>query len=691
MSTNKSTAPGWPGIEARWTSSAKDGMGTALSSQSRIWYALSHGIVNEVYFPRIDQACTRDFQFIVTDGETFFSEEKRDTDTTMEMCAPGVPMFRIVNRCRNGRYTLVKEVFADPEHDCLVQRIHFEKWSPELRLFVLLAPHIRNHGMGNTAWAGDHKGTPMLFAERENVAMALACSSGWSGRSVGFVGVSDGWQDLERSKKLTWFYDRAEDGNVAMTGEVKLTGGSISIVLGFGRNCSEAGHKVRGTLGGCHDELLGNFIRPWQDWQASLRAVSSAKLYRTSTAVLRTHEDKVFRGGTIASLSIPWGSSKGDNDLGGYHLVWPRDLVETASGFLAAGANDEAARILNFLRATQEADGHWPQNMWLDGTPYWTGIQMDEVALPVLAVDLAFRQKAISPEAYLHFWPMVRAAANFIIENGPVSAQDRWEEDAGYSPYTIATEIAALVVSADLARAAGDLEMAASVEATADAWFAKIDEWTYARDTDLSQELGIDGYYIRIAPNNTASQKGSIAIRNRPLVDSVGMAEKVVSPDALALVRFGLRAADDPRILNTVTVIDSLLKCDFPSGPSWYRYNGDGYGEHEDGSPFDGTGLGRPWPLLTGERAHYELANGRRETARMLAKTMSSFANGTGLIPEQVWDVADIPERELYCGCPTGSAMPLVWAHSEYIKLIRSLKDARVFDLPPQTVDRYLS
>jgi glucoamylase len=134
------------------------------------------------------------------------------------------------------------------------------------------------------------------------------------------------------------------------------------------------------------------------------------------------------------------------------------------------------------------------------------------------------------------------------------------------------------------------------------------------------------------------------------------------------------------------------LKVDTPSGPAWRRYNGDGYGEKADGSPFDpGTrGIGRAWPLLTGERAHYELAAGRRDEAIRLLQAMGSLAGEGGMIPEQVWDADDIPERGLFRGRPTGSAMPLVWAHAEYLKLRRSLRDGRTFDQPAQTVRRYL-
>ncbi len=690
-------APGWPGIEPRWTSSAKQGVGTALNPASRIWYALSHGIVNEVYFPRIDQACTRDFQLLVTDGDSFFSEEKRDTETTLEMPSPGTPLFRITNRCREGRYVIRKEVFADPNRDCLIQHLILETWSPELRLHALLAPHLGNHGTGNTAWVGDHKGVPMLFAERDRVAVAFACSTGWVGRSVGFVGRSDGWQNLNREKRMTWFYERAENGNVALLGELSSAeaDGEITLVLGFGRSGAEAGHHARETLASEIRELRAGFVEPWQVWQADLDSCDEEDwLWPTSAAVLRSHEDKTFPGGCIASLSIPWGACKGDGDLGGYHLVWPRDLCETASGFLAVGAHAEALRILRYLQATQEADGHWCQNMWLDGMAYWQGIQLDEVALPVLVVDLALRSGALAKGDLAGFWPMVERACTYLMEHGPVSSQDRWEEDAGCSPFTLSAEIAALLAGADLAEQLGHVAFAREAEALADQWFERIDTWTYASGTRLAKEHGVDGYYVRIAPPDVSEASsplhGFVAIKNRPYGQGQAEAVEVISPDALALVRFGLRAPDDPRILNTVKIIDALLQRDVPGGRAWCRYNGDGYGEHEDGESFDGTGIGRPWPLLTGERAHYEVAAGNPGGAEGLRRTIRKFASATGLIPEQVWDGSKLPGKELFPGQPTGSAMPLVWAHSEYLKLCRSIRDGAVFDLPPQTSARYL-
>ncbi len=412
-----------------------------------------------------------------------------------------------------------------------------------------------------------------------------------------------------------------------------------------------------------------------------------------SAIVLGIHEEKRFPGGMIASLSIPWGFNKGDEDLGGYHLVWPRDLVESAVGLLSIGAHADARRVLNYLMVTQEADGHWPQNMWVDGTPYWSGSQMDETAFPILLVDLALREKALRSSDVPRYWPMIRRAAQYIVCNGPVTQQDRWEEDPGYSPFTLAVEVAALLAAADLADLNNEATVATYLRETADAWNSHIERWTYASGTELAKRYSVDGYYVRIAPPETADGAsplhGFVPIKNRPVGRSIQEADHIISQDALALVRFGLRAADDPRTLNTVRIIDSLLKLDTPFGPAWRRYNADGYGEHEDGSPFDGTGIGRAWPLLSGERGHYELAAGRIEKAFALLKAMEGFANETGLIPEQIWDVDGVSEKELKFGHPSGSAMPLVWAHAEYLKLRRSISDNHVFDMPAQTVKRY--
>lgn len=703
MSDSERFAPGWPGIPPRWTSSAKTGIGTALNQHSRVWFTLSHGILNEVYFPRVDQACTRDQGLLITDGARFFSEEKRHCRFENAAIEPGVPVYELTNTELQGRYKIYKEVFSDPYRNVVLQKIRFgplEGRLADYRLYALLAPHLANCGAGNSGWVGDYKGVPMLFAQHNETALGLACSVPWKKMSVGFVGTSDGWQDLSQNYQMTWEYTRAENGNIALTGEIDLAacGGEFVLALGFGEIWAEAGQQARSSLLEAYEDLRDQYVWHWKKWQDTLlkldEPVRERDLYRSSVSVLRSHESKDFLGGVIAGLSIPWGFNKGDEDLGGYHLVWPRDLVETALGFLAAGAEPDALRVLRYLESTQESDGQWAQNLWLDGRPYWGGMQMDETAFPILLVDMLQREAKYALGNLQRWWKLVERAARFIVRNGPVTQQDRWEEDAGYSPFTLAVEIAGLLAAADLADEVGEKESATHLRETADCWNDNIERWCYAKNSDLARQIGVEGYYVRIAPPEAdcaaSPVDGYVPIKNRPPGQSEEPATHVISPDALALVRFGLRAPDDPRILNTVKVIDALLRVKLPQGFCWYRYNDDGYGEHEDGSPFDGTGIGRPWPLLAGERAHYELAAGRSQVAEDLLRVMEFSTEGGRLIPEQVWDRTDIPSLELFLGKPSGSACPLVWAHSEYIKLRRSLRDGKIFDQPPQTRQRYL-
>jgi glucoamylase len=683
MTTEPSTAFGAPGIQPRWTSSAKTGVGTALSNKSRVWFTLSHGILNEIYYPRIDKACIRDMGLIVTDGVDYFSEEKSATVSKVERLANGVPAFRLVNDSCDGRYRVEKEIVSDPDRDTVLQQIRFLPLQGALsdyRLHVLLAPHLGNQGSDNTAWEGDFEGRPLLFAQRDGSSLALACSAPWVKRSVGYVGSSDGWQDLKAHKQMTWEFARTEKGNVALTGEIDISKSDRSFVLalGFGGNPDEAARNALGSLRDGFKKTKVEYIAGWEQWMKKQTSIETSKsdpgdLSLISLAVLRTHESKLAPGGLIASLSFPWGASQGDADQGGYHLVWSRDMVETAGALLAAGAHAEVHRALTYLQKTQQPDGHWPQNMWLDGSAYWNGIQMDETALPILLLDMARREKALSEADLTKFWPMVRKAAGYLVRNGPVSPQDRWEEDPGYSPFTVAAQIAAMLAAADLADLNHDAFVATYLREISDVWNESIDRWMYVSGTDWCRKFEVAGYYIRIAPKETGQGvsrfQDKVHVKNVLAAEDSRRANHLISPDALALVRFGLRPAADPRMLDTAKVIDALLKVETPSGPLWHRYNDDGYGEHEDGAPFDGTGIGRGWPLLTGERAHFELMAGRTDEAKTLLTAMETFANEGGLISEQVWDSPDIPKHELQLGRPSGSAMPLVWAHAEYVKL----------------------
>ncbi|MER8633487.1 glucan 1,4-alpha-glucosidase [Mesorhizobium opportunistum] len=704
MPVTPKIAQGAPGIPARWASSAKSGVGTSLSPAGQIWFTISHGILNEIYYPRLDSACTRDLGLLVTGADGYFSEEKRDAAHAIEPFEDGVPAYRLVNTATDGAYRIEKRILADPARPALLQEITFtplKGTAGDYRVYALLAPHLVNAGMGNTAWIGAHKGKPVLLASGRGSCLALASSLPWRDCSAGYVGFSDGWQQLNHAGRLDPACQRAENGNVALTGEIGFTSAKTKAVLalGFGAMPDEAAENAFASLKRGFEPAAKSYVQNWRKWQAGLlpldrRAASGVNSYRTSTAVLATHRSIAAPGAAVASLSIPWGFNKGDDDLGGYHLVWPRDLVETAGGFLAAGDAASALQILDYLASIQQPDGHWPQNAWLDGSAYWPGIQMDECAFPLLLADALHRAGHLPRTRLATFQPMIERAATYVVRNGPVTGEDRWEEDAGYSPFTLAVEIAALLAAADLLDACGSKDAAIYLRETADVWNDQVERWTYVTATATSEVAGVDGYYVRIAPPDSAEagspKDGFVPIKNRPPGDTDRPAQEIVSPDALALVRFGLRAADDPRIIDTVKVIDAQLRCALPQGPLWYRYNGDGYGEHEDGSPFDGTGQGRPWPLLAGESAHYELAAGRKDKAAGLLDTLERSAGTGGLLPEQVWDAADMPERELLRGRPSGSAMPLVWAHSEHIKLLRSLRDGAVFDMPPQGVKRYI-
>ncbi len=708
-------APGWPGARPRWSPSDKVGVGTAVGpdslSTSLVWFSLGHGTINEVFYPRMDHPCIRDLALIVTDGRGFSSDERCDTERRVEYLAEGAAAYRLINTCNRGRYRIEKTIIAHPRQSAVLQHTRFTPTRGSLedyRLFAILNPHLGlRGGVGTAAWVGEAKGREMLFGDRSDNALALACSAAWADASVGYANrVSDGWRDVMRHGRMTRHYRHAPRGNVLLTGEIDLRdcGGEFILAMGFGTDPGEAGHAAFAGIQDDFESLAAEYVRDWRAWQGGLMPLERVEpgerdLYRNSTMVLRSHQGKTVCGAVVASLSIPWGQAFSDEKKsagqGGYHMAWPRDLVQIGGGFLAAGARDEARRALEFLRDSQEADGHWPQNMWTSGEAFWSGIQLGETALAVLLPDLLRREGALDEAELAAYWPMVRRAASYIVRRGPSTQEERWEDARGYNAYTIGASIAALLVAAEMAETRGESREATFLRETADAWYSSIDFWTYVEETGLARRAGVRGYYLRIAPpddrGEPARYRGDLDFWYRPRGHRQKVPAHIVSPDALAYVRFGLRTPDDPRMIETARVVDMVLKVETPFGPCWHRYNHDGYGEKTDGSPFDGEqGHGRAWPLLTGERAHYELAAGRRDEAIRLMRAIERFACESGMIPEQVWDTYDIPEHDLYFGRPSGSAMPLAWAHAEYIKLRRSLQDGRVFDLPPQTVQRYL-
>ena len=714
---------GGPGLEPRWTSSVKDAVVTAYAGSSRIWFTCSHGILNEVYHPTIDRPQVRDMEFLISDGETFFHEEKRDLLTSFEYIDPEGPGVRYVNREPDGRYILTKEMICDPHHGVVLTKVRVEcreDLAARLKVYALLAPHLDGGGAGNSARVLDIAGHKVAMAWKNEWSLMMAATCSFSRVSCGFVGTSDGWQDLMSNFKMDWEFGAATNGNVALMGEVNLecsewlpndhkrnTNGSadgeaakgiavreFTLAIGIGQGHHTAAQKTMGSLSTPFEEHRKRFIAQWKraahpDWLMA-KAQDGGKLMRASHAVLLTHEDKIYPGAFVASASIPWGQAKSDEDLGGYHLVWTRDMVQTATALLACGRAETARRALVYLACTQQPDGGFAQNFWIDGTPYWDGKQLDEVAFPLI---LAWRLWKAGGLGDLHIFPFVERAAGFLVRHAPLTQQERWEENAGYSPSTLAAVIAGLICAAEVARAHESVELGEFLEEYADWIEGHLEDWTVTNNGVLHPE--VKRHYMRIRPPECGAAyahescgKEILHLNNRPPGTRWKFeAREIIDAGFLELVRYGVRRADDALMVDSLKVVDAVLKRDLPQGPGWLRYNWDGYGQRPDGGPYQGWGQGRVWPLLTGERAHYELAAGKDITP--LIKTYEEFANCGGLVPEQVWDEADRPERSLRMGMAAGSAVPLVWAHAEYLKLLRSAVDGKVFDRVDPVHERY--
>jgi glucoamylase len=683
------SAPGGPGLAPTWCSSAKEMVGCSLGS-SRLWFTVGGGIVNEVYYPRVDLPQIRDLGFIVADGAGFWVEVKRLWQHELRLAAPGAPAVQVVHR--HERFELLLRLTPCENRDVLLIEVTLTG-DAQLRPYALLAPHLGGSGANNVARVLDYRGRRVLSAEQGPFGLALLAvtpeqQEAFGRTSAGYVGGSDGWQDFARNGALTWSYETAGPGNVALIGELPRR---ATLALGFGSSAESATTLARTALTQPFALAWEQQLTAWTRWHAACAPEEAltgdlpdecASQIQLSTMVLRVHQDKTYPGAMVASLSVPWGNTREERE--GYHLVWPRDLCESAGALLAVGALREARDALSYLAATQTADGHWNQNQWLGGTGHWLGVQLDETAFPVLlATTLAERGALGGTEVT----DMIRRALSFLVRHGPVSEQDRWEEDAGLNTFTLAVCVAALVAGAALLEAeARELALA-----FADYWNAQLEEWTTVRDTPLARLYGVPGYYVRVAPGESlyddrCPRDRVLPIRNLA-VDPSLPASAQVSVDFLQLVRFGLRRPDDALIVASIKVADALLRVQTPSGACWHRYNEDGYGEHDDGSAYDGTGRGRAWPLLCGERGHYELCAGRDPLPYLQA--MARMVSAGGMLPEQIWDAAPIPARGLMPGRPTGAAMPLVWAHAEYLKLAASRQRGRPFDRPTAVWERY--
>ena len=461
---------GKPGIEPRWTQGNKDGVGTAYSATSCVWFTLWNGVVTEAYYPTIDQPQIRDLQYLVSDGESFFHEEKRHLRSETKRISHHALAYRVTNHDPQGRYRITKEVIAGPHLPCILQHTKIdgdEFFVSRLRLYALCAPHLQVGGRGNNAYVLQVAGREILAAEKGGLWIALAASIPFSRLSCGYVGMSDGWTDLAKNFRMDWEFDQATDGNVALFGElVPDEQREFTLALAFGDGMHNAVSTLFQALGFPFKEHHDRYLEQWDRICKKMYSVKEVhgddgNLYHSSYSLLLAHEDKKFPGAFIASLSIPWGESKGDEDMGGYHLVWTRDMVNTATALLACGNKETPLRALIYLAATQHDDGGFSQNFWINGESYWRGIQLDEVAFPILLAWRLFREGALAQFDPYH---MVMRAASYLILHGPATQQERWDEASGYSPSTLAANIAALICAAGFARDRGDESTAGYLE-----------------------------------------------------------------------------------------------------------------------------------------------------------------------------------------------------------------------------------
>lgn len=670
-------APGAPGTFPTWTTGGKEAVGTATAKDSRVWFTLEGGILSEVYYPRLDTADVRSLEFAVSNGKKTWIESK-DLVHSIERTDEHALVFRQTSKDPGGSFVLTKTYITDPQRDTLLINVAFAGPASD-SLYVLYDPSLKNSGYGDTGYSQENS----LIAQKEDVASALICSSGFTEQTSGFAGISDGYTDLLLHHKLDWTYARAENGNVIQVARI-TSPKQFTLALGFGPTPATALDNARRSLQRTFPTAEADYLRGWTNYVGGLRHV--AERYRTqfqlAAMVLKAHEDKTFPGAMIASMSIPWGFAVPADkpNVGGYHLIWARDLYEVATALDAAGDRAAAERALNYLfNVQQKPDGSFPQNSWLDGRPYWTALQMDQVSYPIILAWQLAKTDASTWRSH------IRSAAEFIATHGPATEEERWEEVPGYSPSTMAAEIAALVCAADIARKNDAPDDASRYLRLADEWSGNIEKWLVTTSGHLGGPLASKGYFMRIDNNTDPNDGFQLDVRNG---GGKWDERDIVDAGFLELVRLGIRRPTDETISRSVQIIDSTIRVETPNGPSFRRYNHDGYGETFFGGPWLGEGIGRLWPIFTGERGEYEIARGQDATPYLEA--MMHFANVGGMIPEQVWDAAEPSQSKFVFGSGTGSATPLAWSMAEFIRLVVCAEEKRIVGQPTIVADHFL-
>jgi glucoamylase len=475
-SFRNSLAPGAPGKDAQWASADKQAVGTSNTLESKVWFTLQGGSLTEVFYPTVDMPNVHFLEFVVVHRSSKTVETEREcADSQVRMMNDRALLFRQTNSARDGEWKIIKTYVTDPRRNTLLIDVQFETKNKALALYVYFDPSLNNSGMHDSAWTeGD-----ALLANDSDKFTALLVSGGFGETTNGFYQVSDGLDQLKQDGRILTAYARAENGNVAQLGRIKHPG-RVTLALGFGNSAADALTSARGSLKTGFQACRREYEQSWQRAVRTLPGVEPKYQAQLNVAalVLKAHEDKKFRGASVASLSAPWisGSAANEPYVGGYHLVWARDLYQVATAYLALRDKAAAERALNYLfRVQQRADGGFPQITWIDGRPVGDAVQMDEVSYPLI---LAYQLGRTDLETYAH----IKLSADYIVRNGPVTQQERWEEKSGYSPGTIAVEIAGLVCAAEIARRNNDEASAQKYLAVADDWAHQVESWTATRN-----------------------------------------------------------------------------------------------------------------------------------------------------------------------------------------------------------------
>jgi glucoamylase len=725
-----SLATDGPGALSYFDLARKDCLGTAQNSSSKVWFTLANGVLSDVYYPTIDNTNVKTLQYVVTDGSTFTDIQTRDTTYTVQTLGNATPDCRVIATAKSGKYRITTDYVTDPSHNTVVMQSNFQALVGKItdyKLYVYYDPTINGNGGGGSGNGGGDTGvvdssskhnvlvaydtnTKSNAANRDYavpVYSALDASVPLTQETNGFLGASsDPIKQLDSSAHaLSQTYAGADNGNLVQAAQIGLPGnGQFTLALGFGNTQAAAVQQSEGSLAMPFSRIVYDYELGWLIYDANrvnphLSNPQLLREYYLSVNVVKASVDKTYPGAIAAGLAAPWGQavSAGDpNNLyfGSYREVFARDLYEAWTALYLDGDTQTARDAVNFLfLRQQQADGSMPRNSLLNGklAPDSFGTQLDEASYPII---MAYQLHMTDAGLYQNH---IKLAANFIISHGPASGVERWEEQSGYSPSTLAAEIAGLVAAASIARSNNDKISTQLWLGVADDWQRSLEKWLVTTKGTLSS----NPYYIRLSKTGDPNAAISYNLGNGgPTLDQ----RSVIDAGFLELVRLGLKAANDPIIAQSLKIVDSTIKSTTTSGPGWHRYNGDGYGDDAStGHPWapTGVGTGHVWPVLTEERGEYDLASGDFKTASSLLSAMQQFASGVGLMPEQDWELPNLAPSPYGSdpttasigftnGEPAGSAAPLTWAVGSYVRLALDLQAHSILEMPQVSYERYV-